>query len=69
MTEIKELRAETVAFFIAAWISGSTGLVIPLLNITVVQDVVTFSLVGEYRTFGRICFLHLQVYSYIACVP
>jgi hypothetical protein len=48
MTEIKELRAETVASFTAEWISGSTGLVIPLLKITVVQDVVTFSLVGEY---------------------
>jgi hypothetical protein len=70
MTEIKELRAEPVASFTAEWISGPTGLVvISLLKITGFQDVATFSLVGEYRSFGRICFLQLQVYSYLAYIP
>lgn len=70
MTEKMELRAEPVASFTAAWISGPAGLVvISLLKITVFQDVATLGLITEYRSFGGICFLHLQVYSYLAYIP
>jgi len=42
--------------------------VISLLKITVFKDVATFSLVDEYRNFGGIYCLHLQVYSYLAYI-
>jgi len=41
---------------------------ISLLKITVFKDVATFSLVHECRSFGGICCLHLQVYSYLAYI-
>jgi hypothetical protein len=69
MTQMKELRAEPVASFPAAWISGPTGLlVIPLPKITVFKDVATFSLMDEYRSFGGDCCLQLQLYSYLAYI-